>query len=43
VVATSLQQGRNVLDYLSSCFQAARNGQAIPSLLPDAQAEIKAA
>jgi transposase len=43
VVATCRQQGRNVLDYLSSCFQAARNGQAIPSLLPVAQAEIKAA
>ena len=43
VVATCRQQGRNVLDYLSSCFQAARNGQAIRSLLPVAQAEIKAA
>ena len=43
VVATCRQHGRNVLDYLSSWFQAARNGQAIPSLLPVAQAEIKAA
>src|SRR5262249_40469748 len=43
VVATCRQQRRNVLDYLSSCFQAARNGQAIPSLLPVAQAGIKAA
>jgi hypothetical protein len=30
VVATCRQQGLKVLDYLSSCFQAARNGQAIP-------------
>lgn len=43
VVATCRQQGRNVLDYLSSCIQAARNGQAIPSLLPVAPAEIKVA
>jgi transposase len=34
VVATCRQQGRNVLDYLTSCFQAQRNGHAIPSLLP---------
>jgi transposase len=34
VVATCRQQGRNVLDYLRSCFEAARSGQAIPSLLP---------
>jgi transposase len=43
VVATCRQQGRGVLGYLSSCFQAARLGQAIPSLLPAAEAEIKAA
>jgi transposase len=43
VVATCRQQGRGVLDYLSSCFQAARNGHAMPSLLPVAQSEIKAA
>ena len=43
VVATCRQQGRGVLDYLSSCFQAARNGQAIPSLLPVAQSQIKVA
>jgi transposase len=43
VVATCRRQGRNVLDDLSSCFQAARNGQAIPALLSVAQAEIKAA
>ena len=34
VVATCRQQGRNVLDDLTSCFQAARSRQAIPSLLP---------
>ena len=34
VVATCRQQGRNVLDYLTSCFEAARGGQAIPSLVP---------
>jgi transposase len=34
VVATCRQQGRNVLDYLRSCFEAARSGQASPSLLP---------
>jgi transposase len=43
VVATCRQQGRNVLDYLRSCFEAARNGQAIPSLLPGAQPKIKVA
>ncbi len=43
VVATCRQQGRNVLDYLSSCIQADRNGQAIPSLLPVAPVEIKVA
>jgi hypothetical protein len=30
VVATCRQQGRNVLDYLRSCFEAARSGQAPP-------------
>jgi transposase len=34
VVATCRQQGRNVLDYLSVCFEADRCGQALPSLLP---------
>jgi transposase len=34
VVATCRQQGRNVLDYLTSRFEAARSGQAITSLLP---------
>ena len=43
VVATWRQQGRSVRDYLSSCFQAARNGQAVPSLLPVAQLQIKVA
>ena len=42
-VATCRQQGRNVLDYLRSCFEAARSGQAIPSLLPVAQPKIKIA
>jgi transposase len=43
VVATCRQQGRNVLDYLTSCFEAARSGQAISSLLPVAQPKIKIA
>jgi hypothetical protein len=30
VVATCRQQGRDVLDYLASCLEAARRGQAIP-------------
>ena len=43
VVATCRQQGRDVLGYLSACFQADCRGQAIPSLLPVATAEIEAA
>jgi transposase len=43
VVATCRQQRRNVLDYLTSCFEADCRGQAIPSLLPVATAEIEAA
>jgi transposase len=43
VVATCRQQGRNVLDYLRSCFEAARGGHAIPSLLPVTQPKIKVA
>jgi hypothetical protein len=43
VAATCRQQGRNVLDYLASCFEAKRNGHAIPSLLPVTQVEIKVA
>jgi transposase len=34
VIATCRQQKRNVLDYLSSCFEAHLGGQKIPSLLP---------
>ena len=43
VVATCRQQGRNVLDYLRSCFEAARNDQAIPSLLPAKPPKVKVA
>src|SRR3954447_13347915 len=43
VVATCRQQGRNVLDYLTTCFEADCRGQALPSLLPAATAEIEAA
>ncbi|WP_406701247.1 transposase [Singulisphaera sp. Ch08] len=43
VVGTCRQQGRNVLDYLTSCFEAEHRGQSIPSLLPTSQPEIKAA
>jgi transposase len=43
VVATCRQQGRNVLDYRRSCFQAARSGQAIPSLLPVPPPKIEVA
>jgi transposase len=43
VVGTCRQQGRNVLDYLMSCFQATRQGQPIPSLLPTKQKKVKAA
>lgn len=41
VVATCRQQGRNVLEYLTSCFEADRRGQSLPSLLPAPQADIK--
>jgi transposase len=43
VVATSRQQGRNVLDYLTSCFEAQIAGRGIPSLLPAEKVEIKVA
>jgi transposase len=43
VVATCRQQGRNVLDYLTSCFEADRRGQARPSLLPVKTAKMKIA
>jgi hypothetical protein len=37
VDATCRQQGRNVLDYLTACFEATRHGQPIPSYLPPKQ------
>ena len=43
VVATCRQQERNVLDYLTACFQATRTRQAIPSLLPTNRPKIKVA
>jgi transposase len=43
VVATCRQQGRNVLDYLTSCFEAVRSGHAIPSLLPAEPSKVKVA
>ena len=43
VVATCRQQGRDVLDYLASCFEAARRDQAIPSLVPAIPPKIKVA
>ncbi|WP_158633714.1 hypothetical protein [Tautonia sociabilis] len=43
VAATCLQQGRYVLDDLTSCFEAARGGQAIPSLVPAKQPKVKVA
>ena len=43
LVATCRQQRRNVLDYLHSCFQAARSRHAIPSLLPVIPANVKVA
>ncbi len=43
VVATCRQQGRNVLDYLTTCFEADCRGQALPSLLPVTTAESEAA
>ena len=43
VVATCRQRGRNVLDYLTSCFEARLSGQGVPSLLHASEPEIKAA
>ncbi|MBV8487390.1 MAG: transposase [Planctomycetaceae bacterium] len=43
VVATCRQQGRNLLDYLRSCFEAARRGQAVPTHLPIPPPKIKVA
>src|SRR4051794_14292073 len=34
VVATCRQQGRDVLEYLSSCFESHLRGQKVPSLVP---------
>ena len=34
VAATCRQQGRHVLDYLSSCFAAHLRGQKVPSPVP---------
>jgi transposase len=43
VVATCRQQGRNVLEYLTSGFEADQRGQLIPSLLPVTEPAIKVA
>jgi transposase len=43
IVATCRQQGRNVLDYLTTCFEADVRAQALPSLLPVATVELQAA
>jgi transposase len=43
VVATCRQQGRDVLEYLTSCFEAEHRGQPIPSLLPTSQPTTEAA
>jgi transposase len=43
VVATCRQQGRNVLEYQTSCFEADRRGQALPSLVPAQTPDIKVA
>ena len=43
VVATCRQQGREVLGYLTSCFEAAQSNQAIPSLVPATPPKIKVA
>jgi transposase len=43
VVATCRQQGGDVLDYLTSCIEAGRNGRAIPSLSPVNTPKIKTA
>jgi transposase len=43
VVATCRQQGRDVLGYLTTCFEADCRGQALPSLLPVATAKSEAA
>ena len=43
VVGTCRQQGRNVLEYLASGFEADHYGQAIPSLMPVSPAKTKVA
>jgi transposase len=43
LVATCRQQGRKVLEYLTSCFEANRRGRSIPSLMPVTEPAIKAA
>jgi transposase len=43
VVATCRQQQRDVLHYLTSCFEADRSGQALPSLLSATRARSNAA
>jgi transposase len=43
VVATCRQQGRNVLDERTTCFDADRKRQVIPSLLPVTESAIKGA
>ena len=39
VVATCRQQDRNVLEYLTRCYQAHLDGQPAPSLLPTSNSE----
>ena len=43
VVATCRQQGRDVLEYLTTCFEAEHRGQPIPSLMPIVPPKTKAA
>jgi hypothetical protein len=43
VVATCRQQGRNVLEHLTSCFEADRRSQSIPSLPPATEPAINVA
>jgi transposase len=43
VAATCRQQGRDVLEYLTECFQAQQSGQPIPSLLSQPQPLLNAA
>ena len=43
VVATCRQQGRNVLEYLTACFEADHWGQPIPSLMPTSPPKTEAA